>query len=141
MGCYCNLKYCRSFCNNIWTAIEFGILQVGFNSNSSMNSLEYYCNPKYCRLGYNNIWITIEFGILQVEFNSNLRQDNNSYFQNFWKKLLLKNLGHHKWFIQLLSENGFHVLISFSFSLQKWIFTFLSWTNKNRHRGFGRSFF
>ena len=73
LGCYCNLKYRRSFCNNIWTAIEFGISQVGFNSNSpqalgggksSMNSLVYYCNPKYCRLGYNNIWITIEFGIL-----------------------------------------------------------------------------
>ena len=23
LGCYCNLKYCRSFCDNIWTAIEF----------------------------------------------------------------------------------------------------------------------
>ena len=32
LGCYCNLKYCRSFCNNIWTAIEFrNIFNVWLN--------------------------------------------------------------------------------------------------------------
>ena len=35
--------------------------------------------------------------------------------------------------------NAFHVFISFSCLLQTWIFIFLSWTNKNRHRGFARS--